>query len=328
MSTEQDYEVINARVKQKIDTEANWIAGENTLGPIFQGEQAFVQDANGNPVNFKIGDGMRTFSQLPYFIAYYTEVTSQKVLGYIGNSNITIGSKFKANSLLTDIVIYNSSGSIISLEIGITNGGNEICSINVPNGANSIGRKYAFTDVETLYLTGITGLQCAVFLLYIQLDENPAIPPSQSSVTKFPSGFVGIFEGSTALPYESVWDFATGLAKLGFGYDNCVICGSNNTAARNGAISIPYTEGDTLLQTVGAMGNRSSLSVDNLQPFIVKTPINRGRYATVSNGSDHPYGISTPPTGTDLLSSQQLGLGTGISIQNYAIKDLWFKAIS
>jgi len=62
------YTVLNARVKQKIATEAYWLSIEAELGPILEGEQAFVFNEAGDPVNFKIGDGTRLFSELPYFI--------------------------------------------------------------------------------------------------------------------------------------------------------------------------------------------------------------------------------------------------------------------
>lgn len=327
----QVYEVLNARVKQKIATESDWIAEESAFGVIFEGEAAYVKNDAGDPVNFKIGDGTRTFSQLPYFITYYSNITSQKVLSWINTTaNVSASTAFKANSLLTDIVIYNNSGSVIQLKIGTTNGGSEICSVNIPNGANSIGRHYAFTDVETVYLTGITGHQCSIFLLYIQMDENPAIPPSQSSSGKIPAGYVGIFEEipDLGLTYASVWDFATGLARLGFGYDNCVICGTNGTNSRAGAVSLPFKTGQTFGSNVGSASNQLSLTVNNLAPFTVKTPINAERYHTQSGGSDNPYGAAGPPVRTDILESQSLGLGTPVSIQNYGIIDLWFKAIS
>lgn len=325
----QTYEVLNARVKQKIDTEANWIAEENDFGVIFEGEAAYVKNADGTPVNFKIGDGTKKFSDLPYFIAYYTNVTSQKVLSWINTTeNVSAASAFRANSLLTDIIVYNNSGSVIPLKIGTTNGGVEICNINVPNGANSVGRHFCFTDVETVYLTGITGLSCSIFLLYVQMDESPAIPPSSAVAAKFPAGFIGIFEETGTLTYATVWDFATGLAKLGFGYDNCVICGTNGTPTRSGAVSSPFQIGQTFGSFLGPANNQIALTVNNLAPFTVKTPINAERYHTTSGGSDNPYGAAGPPARTDLLTSQSLGLGTPTNIQNYAIVDLWFKAIS
>lgn len=323
------YEVLNARVKQKIDTEDNWISEEDTFGVIFEGEAAYVKNSDGTAVNFKIGDGTKKFSDLPYFIAYYTNVTSQKVLSWINtNVNVSSASAFRNNSLLTDIIIYNNSGSVIPLKIGITNGGTEICSINVPNGANSIGRHYSFTDVETIYLTGITGLECSIFLLYIQMDESPVIPPSSAVSAKFPAGFIGIFEQIGTLTYTSVWDFATGLAKLGFGYDNCVICGTNGTTDRSGAFSSPFRTGQSFGTNLGTSNNQIALTVNNLAPFTVKTPITAERYHTQSGGSDNPYGAAGPTVRTDLLTSQSLGLGTPTNVQNYCIIDLWFKAIS
>lgn len=60
-------QVIEARVKQKKDTLANWEANPMIL---LDGEQAFVVNGDGQPVNFKIGDGSKTFAQLPYWIDY------------------------------------------------------------------------------------------------------------------------------------------------------------------------------------------------------------------------------------------------------------------
>lgn len=58
---------IEARVKQKKDTLANWEANPMI---ILDGEQAFVVNGSGQPINFKIGDGTKRFSELPYWIQY------------------------------------------------------------------------------------------------------------------------------------------------------------------------------------------------------------------------------------------------------------------
>lgn len=59
--------IIEARVKQKKDTLANWEANPIIL---LDGEQAFVVNDSGQPVNFKIGDGTKRFSELPFWIQY------------------------------------------------------------------------------------------------------------------------------------------------------------------------------------------------------------------------------------------------------------------
>ena len=59
--------ILEARVKQKKDTLANWMANDLIL---LDGEQAFVVNDAGAGVNFKIGDGTKAFRDLPYWIAY------------------------------------------------------------------------------------------------------------------------------------------------------------------------------------------------------------------------------------------------------------------
>lgn len=60
-------QIIEARVKQKKDTLENWEANPMIL---LDGEQAFVVSDSGQPINFKIGDGTKRFSDLPYWIDY------------------------------------------------------------------------------------------------------------------------------------------------------------------------------------------------------------------------------------------------------------------
>lgn len=59
--------ILDARVKQKVATEAEWMA-EPTI--LLEGEQAFVKGGDGNVINFKIGDGTKAFADLAYAIDY------------------------------------------------------------------------------------------------------------------------------------------------------------------------------------------------------------------------------------------------------------------
>lgn len=69
-------QVIEARIRQKKDTLANWMANDLIL---LDGEQAFVLNANGREVNYKLGDGTKAFRDLEFMIAYdqaaYSKVT-------------------------------------------------------------------------------------------------------------------------------------------------------------------------------------------------------------------------------------------------------------
>lgn len=273
---ESDYEILNARVKQKIDTETNWLANEDTFGVIFEGEQAFVKNDDGTPVNFKIGDGTKKFSELAYFIAYYSNVTNQKVLPYLNKTaNIIIPSVFKVNSYLTDIIFLNTFGSTISLKVGTTDGGNEIASIDLTTGISCIELRKYFDSTETLYLTGLTGTSFSMFVLYIQLDEAPAIPPS-SPVTAFrwPKGFRGTFEPLYPGHENDVWDFSTGFGKPNTGYDNCRLSGTGGTDDVSDAYEVGWKVGDTIGGLKGSNAN-ISLVAANIPKLKVTLPANK-----------------------------------------------------
>lgn len=326
----EPYEVLNARVKQKIATEAQWISEEDEFGVIFEGEQTFVKNEDGTPVNFKIGDGTKKFSELAYFIAYYSNITNQKVLPFLDRSaNITIASIFRINSYLTDIIFLNTGGTDITLNIGTTDGGSELASIPLGAGVSTIGLKKYFDSVETVYLTGLDSASFSVFILYIQLDEAPAIPPTSSTPAfKFPKGYAGIFEPLYPGHENDVWDFVTGLAKPDTGYDNCALSGTNGTKSRGGKYSIGFNVGDTIGSLTGNATNSIFLTIPQLPVFTVNTRINAERYATQNSGSDHPYGTATPYVRQDILKSDPIGGGQAIDIKPGSIIDLYFVAIS
>jgi len=320
------YTTLNARVKQKLATEAYWLSIENELGVIFEGEQAFVYSEDGVAVNFKIGDGTKLFSELPYFIAYYTGVTSQKILSWVNNlTDIVIPSTFRINSLIQQLVIYNHSGSPFDMKIGTTNGGAEICEVTVPAGPVTIGKKYAFEDVETVYITGLSGSNCTIFLLYFQLDETPAIPPTPTGTFKFPKGFCGIFEPLPGQTEDDVWDFSTGLAKPGFGYDNCVLSGTNGTKIRDGKYSVAYKNGDTIGGNVGSATNALTLTQAYIPRFSITVP-----YAPIPGRSDNANDrdVMIPSAGPNPKIEFGSATPTPINFQPGSTVDLYFTAVS
>lgn len=65
--------ILSTRIKQKIDTEANWIASDIIL---LLGEEAFVVDSIENPtvIKLKVGNGVSSFADLPYTSANALDV--------------------------------------------------------------------------------------------------------------------------------------------------------------------------------------------------------------------------------------------------------------
>lgn len=266
------YEVLNARVKQKIDTAENWIAEEGDFGVIFEGEQAFVRTDDGTPVNFKIGDGTKVFSELPYFIAYYTGVTSQKILTYqTQTANITIAGVFRKNTLMQMIWIENNSGTSFDMNIGTTDGGSELGSETLDTGLNIIGVNKGFSAATTVYLTGLTGKAFNMFILYFQLDEAPAIPPTGGgSGVSFAYGtlyhFYPMFDGHET----TVWDFGIGLGKTGTQYEGCILMGTNELDDLAEFYLTGYKVGQTIGGNIGNSTNDVKLVEANIPKIQLK----------------------------------------------------------
>lgn len=83
--------IIEARVRQKVDTLENWMANPLRL---LEGEQAFVRNADGREVNYKLGDGTKTFAELEFMIKYdqgtYTRVTGTVLPSPTGQARYSI----------------------------------------------------------------------------------------------------------------------------------------------------------------------------------------------------------------------------------------------
>lgn len=267
------YEILNARVQQKVATEADWLAVEDDLGVILDGEQAFVINDSGVGVNFKIGDGTKKFSELPYFITYYSNVLNQKILSFInGNTDITIASVFRNYSCLYDIVIVNNSGGDIDLKVGTTSGANDLMDVTVPNGAYIINLRKVFQAVSTVYLSGLAGKNYTIFILYFQYDENPVSPTTGTSPFKFPRCFKGMFEPLNDTDLDTNWDFTTGLGKAGTAWANCAISGTNGTEDMGRFYPVGWQVGDSLrpATTFGTSSGTVTLAENNIPKIQLK----------------------------------------------------------
>jgi|GEM_PF-3945050 len=349
--TEADYQVILARVKQKIATEAEWLLVEDELGLIFEGEQAFVvSEGDRLPVNFKIGDGTKKFSELPYFITYLDSVQSLRKASYINqSSDITISATFRNYSNLYGIAIVNNSGGSIPLKVGTTNGGGEILDIDVDLGAVFIERNFPFTQPETLYLTGLNGNNYSLFILWYQHDESPASVPSPASGTRlYNKGTMGMFVPLYDGHLNEAWDFVTGYGKPESGYDNCVIMGTNGTPNMEGKYPVGYETGQNVGVRVGNTDNtapilKTNLPAEGIGLFVDEVGNANGNIPTTNDKVARALGYSggdafaktlnyeltkSVGSGTTFVGkSQNLGNGTEMDIQPDSLTVLYFIAV-
>ena len=261
-------EIINARVKQKVDTEENWLANPLIL---LEGEQGFVwTDSDPNqPVNFKIGDGTKTFAELPYFIAYYSNVISHKIIRLPNVSTPqSILSVFNQNTNLYDIVVTNVGGLPVVLKLGTTVGGSEIGEYNVGAGNTVIDLKYMFESTQTLYLSGFDTSELSIIVIYFNYAENPVIPPSGGEGLPFrwPKGHLGMFIPIGVGHLEQCFDMITGMGIVGSKYENCQICNVDNPYLdMTNSYPVGYATGLTIGANAGNQsGNLITLVKANL----------------------------------------------------------------
>lgn len=266
------YEIIKARVMQKKATEAEWLAVEDELGVILDGEQAFVVNDSGVGINFKIGDGTKKFSELPYFITFSTGGLAIKKLSFINQSiNVTVTGVFRNLTCLYDIIFINNSGSDIDLKLGTTNGGNELVEIVIPNGVQPINLRKVFQADTTLYFTGLTGKNYTMFLMYYQYDEDPALFSGGSGFA-WPRCFKGMFEPLNDTDLDANWDFSTGLGREGTPWANCAISGTMGTEPMDRFYPVGWKVGDSLrpATTFGSSTGLVTIQEENIPTIQLK----------------------------------------------------------
>lgn len=288
--------IINARVKQKIATNDYWLSIEDELGVILAGEMALVYNDEGLAVNFKVGDGTKKYSELPFFITYFNNITNCKVLSYVDQSaNLTIPLVFRNKSELAKIVFVNQSGAAQTIKFGTTDGGSEIAEIEVPNDITNLTFDYDFTGPETLYITGLTGVNYSMFILYYQLDEAPVVPSESGGggiTKKYVPGdiyhFIPLYDGHE----EVEFDLITGYGRVGTDHEGAVLFGTAGMPIDLADFYLKgYKSGETIGGTTGA--NEKTIEFEHLPELQVTIPSNSGG-AVGSGGIAYPGANNNP----------------------------------
>jgi hypothetical protein len=267
--------ILNARVQQKVATKADWLAAEDELGVILDGEQAFEINEEGVLTNFKIGDGTKKYSELPYFITYFSNVLNQKILSFLnGNTDITIPTTFRNFSCLYDIILINNSGGDIDFKVGTSSGGNQLMEVTVPAGVYQINLRKVFQAPTTLFLSGLAGKNYSIILVYFQYDESPATPPTgDPAAFRWPRCFKGMFEPLNDTDLDANWDFLTGFGKPGTAYANCAISGTEGTEDMAGYYAVGAQVGTDSLRPATTFGSDSgaiAITEANIPKFRLK----------------------------------------------------------
>ena len=319
-------QIIDARVKQKVDTEANWLANSII---ILEGEQAFVVNDLGDPVNFKIGDGTKTFSELPYWINYLSNVISHKIikLDDVGTP-VNIPAVFKDRTSLYDVLIYNTGGGDFDLAIGTTDGGEEIGTFSITEQLTAINIQYLFAANTTIYLSGFDGNTVDIIIVYFDYNENPIEPPTGGEPTPFryPKGHLGMFIPVGPGHLEECWDLITGLGMPGTAYENCQLTHiENDFFVMSDAYPKAYKTGDTIGGASGA--NTATITQANLPNVTLNGEVGTINQQRGNTGSRYDFVVQINSGGQN-LNVPLGGSGVPISTKPASKSILYFLAIT
>lgn len=100
-------QIIDARVRQKVGTEAEWLANDLEL---LDGEAAIVRTGDGTPVNLKFGDGNKKFSELPYFIDF----NNAQRIPAVSPGALPTPTEANTYMVVTEVGSYTFGGSTIA----------------------------------------------------------------------------------------------------------------------------------------------------------------------------------------------------------------------
>lgn len=253
-----------------------------------------------------------------------------RALPYKNNSaNITIPGIFKTYSKITCIYIWNKGGDIFTINVGTASDGSEPITnpyITTGDVSDLMQLNHAFIDAETIYITGLTGTNCDIFVEYDQLDA-PTIAPIVSN-KPFVKGHLGMYEEVVIGDFEIDWNIGTGTGNVGTKYEGCVLSGTNGTEDRNGLLAIGWDSSMPLTRdtVVGAVGNLATIARANLPAESLAIP------DLTVNSSYHTGGNSQHAAANDPSAprarTENMGSGVPLSIANRARVTVYFVCIT
>lgn len=188
---------LNTRIAQKIDTTANWSSSTLVL---LKGEQAFeITESNG--IKLKVGDGVKTFSELDYVTLTPTEITNlitsnsiQTVVLASGTNNGTL--KLTVDGKETDNIAVKGLGSA-----AFTNTNTFATAAQGTKADNAMPKSGGiFTGAVTLNADPTANLH-AVTKQYVDSKISAGIAASDAMVFK---GTLGSSGTATSLPTSGV----------------------------------------------------------------------------------------------------------------------------
>lgn len=201
-------------------------------------------------------------------------------------ADFTITGLFNAFSMVTHIVVKNRGAIIPAFKVGTTAGAEDVVNeTSIPAAVGDFTTYPILIDdfvIGNIYLSGLTSASanCDVFIHWLQFDEKEIVPGRETTLVKMPSLSV-VNVDATREVLETLFDFGTGLGRVGTDYETARICdGRNGTKDWGLRTPLSYKEsakwsdlgivvpGDPVIPIGATFGSAiTTITVPNLPPL-------------------------------------------------------------
>jgi len=223
-------------------------------------------------------------------------------------ADFSITGLFNAFSMVTHIVVKNRGAEIPAFRVGTTAGAEDVVNeTEIPATVGNFTTCPISVDdfvIGNIYLSGLSGANCDVFVHWLQFDEKEIVPGRETTLVKMPARSI-VNVGGTREQLEALFDFGTGLGRAGTDYETARICnGLNGTDDWGLRTPLSYKEGakwsdlgivvagDPAIPIGSKFGSaQSTLEVRNLPP--IKANITGAAGATGGGGVSFNRGPNT-----------------------------------
>lgn len=276
-----------------------------------------------------------------------TEFTPMQKLKwyYEVGADFAISGIFKDASDLEKLWIKKRSVGDIELKIGTTVGGDEIGTFTVDQTLSIKIQEEPFDAPTIVYLSGLTGADVDICVIWKQLDEPPIELPVSTGGT-LGKGAKCIFDAYDAGMLEEFWDVPTGLGKANTPWFGWSFAGMNGTTITDDmypvgvdldAVDISVLLGTTVGNNLKAIA-KDNLPNEGVLMFSASTGTNAADtitntsntafYRAISPSNDKDYQMVKGTGGATLGLTAPLGSGTNFDVRPRSVISLWVVKIT
>jgi hypothetical protein len=139
-------------------------------------------------------------------------------------ADFSIAGTFTDDTNLIKVILFNYGHDDFTLKLGTTLGGDDIRTFEITytdSEKNVLLVEFPFTGNSMLYLTGLTGTDCKLIVVYDDFLATNTPPPEP--ITKWQKDTLYWYVENTPGTFVNEFNAATGLGQVGSDHEGCVI---------------------------------------------------------------------------------------------------------